>query len=78
MSIDYINHNLHFVHVKIENTAHIGMYLVLTYIERLISTGCYFFSCFYLSVNCMSWVCKSHNFFMIFSEIGTIFKLKNF
>ena len=44
------------------NIVYIGMYLVLTYIERFISTVCCFFSYTAWSVYCMSWVSKFNNF----------------
>ena len=43
---------------------YIGRYLVLTYIERFISTVKCFFSYICWSVNCMSWVSKYNNFFL--------------
>ena len=41
----------------------IGVYLVLTWMERFFSTACYFLSYYCWSVNCMSRVNKFHNFF---------------
>ena len=40
----------------------IGRYLVLTYIERFVSTVCCFFSYICWSLNCMSWISKLSNF----------------
>ena len=40
---------------------YVARYLVLAYIERLVSTVCYYLSYFCLSVNCMNWICKLHN-----------------
>ena len=45
------------------NIFYIGVYWVLTWIERLVSTVCYFLSYFFWSVNYMSRVSKFHNFF---------------
>ena len=44
------------------NIVYIRRYLVLTYIERFISTVCCFFSYTAWSVYCMSWVSKFNNF----------------
>ena len=46
-----INYALHFGSVKIHKIVYIGVYLVLTYIEKVFSTVCYFLSYFYWSVN---------------------------
>ena len=46
----------------------IGLYLVLTYIKRLISTVCDFFSYFRMSIICRNWVCKLHNIFLTYTE----------
>ena len=42
---------------------YIGKYLVLTYIERFISTVCCFFTYICWSINCISWVSKFNIFF---------------
>ena len=51
------------------NIVSIGRYLVLTYIERFISTVCCFFSYICWSVNCMSWVSKFNNFFLTCTKL---------
>ena len=50
-----------------------GMYLLLTYIERLISTVCFFFYLFLLFRNYMGLVCKFHDLFLKFSGTVSIF-----
>ena len=54
------------------NIVYIGKYirimLVLTYVERLFSAVCCFFSSICQSENCMSWVSKFYNFFLTCSE----------
>ena len=56
------------------NIVYIGMYLVLTEMERLFSTVCYFFSHFCWSVNYISRVSKFHNFFLdIFRNWGKVY-----
>ena len=50
------------------NIVYIGVCLVLTYIDRLVSTVCYFLSYFCWSVNCMSQVSKFHKVFPTGSE----------
>ena len=50
------------------NIVYIGRYLVLTYIERFISTVCCFFNFICWSVNSMSRVSKFNNFFLTFTE----------
>ena len=42
--------------VRYENIVFIGLYLILVYVERLISRVCYFFSYFGVSINCRSWI----------------------
>ena len=59
-------------------TKYIGEYLVLTYIEKLFLTVCYFLSYFYLSVNCMNWVSKFHNCSLTCPEIEARFIFKGF
>ena len=46
------------------NIVYMGRFFVLTYIERLFSTVCCFFSYISWSVNCKSWVSKFHHFFL--------------
>ena len=53
------------------NIVFIGLYLVLAYIERLISTVCDFFSYFGMSINC-SWLCKLRNIFLTCAETEAI------
>ena len=60
------------------NIVYIGVYLVLTYIEKLFSTACYFLIHFYLSVNCMNRVIKFHKFCLTCSEIEARFIFKDF
>ena len=60
------------------NIVYIGRYLVLTYIERFISTVCCFFSYICWSVNCMSWVSKFNNFFLICTETEARFIFEGF
>ena len=55
---------LHFGSVKIHKYCYLGRLFVLTYIERLFSTVCCFFSYISWSVNCKSWVSKFHHFFL--------------
>ena len=51
------------------NIVYIRRYLVLTYIQRFISTVCCFLAIFVArSVNCMSWVSKFNNFFLTCRE----------
>ena len=54
------------------NIVFIRLYLVLTYIESLISRVCDVFSYFGMSINCRNWVCKLRNIFMIFAETEAI------
>ena len=60
------------------NIVYIGRYLVLTYIERFISTVCCFFSYICWSVNCMSWVSKFNNFFLTCTETEARFIFEGF
>ena len=60
------------------NIVYIGRYLALTYIERFISTICYFFSHICWSVNCMNWVSKFKKFFLTCMETGTRFIFEGF
>ena len=60
------------------NIVYIGRYLVLTYIERFISTVCCFFSYICWSVNCMSWVSKFNNFFLTCRETEARFIFEGF
>ena len=60
------------------NIVYIGRYLVLTYIERFISTVCCFFSCICWSVNCMSWVSKFNNSFLTCTETEAKFMFEGF
>ena len=66
-----------------------GLYLVLAYIERLISTVsnyffvnnsifCHFFSYFGMSMNFSSWVCKLHKIFMTCAETKAISMFEGF
>ena len=50
------------------NIVYIGWCLVLTCIERFISTVSCFFSYICCSVNCMGWVTKFNNFFLTCTE----------
>ena len=54
--------------LRYTNIVYIGRYLVLTYIEIFISTVCCSFSYICWPVNCMSWVSKFNNFFLICTE----------
>ena len=54
------------------------MYVVVTYIETLFPTTCYFFSSICWSVNCMSQVSKFHNFFLTCLETEAIFVFESF
>ena len=55
------------------NIVYIGNYVVLTYIERLFSAVCYFFSYIGWSVNCMNWVSTFRNVFLMCLEIEARF-----
>ena len=57
-----VNYPLYFGNVKMQ-IVYIGMYLVMTYTEGLISTVWYTFQLIFGSVNCISWVSKLHNSF---------------
>ena len=78
MQIWSIIYSLHFENVKIRNIVYIGRYLVLTFIERFISTVCCFFSYICWSVNCMSWVSKFNNFFLTYTETEARFIFEGF
>ena len=60
------------------NIFYIGRYLVLTYIERFISTVFCFFSYICSSVNCMSLVSKLNNFFLTCTETDARFIFEGF
>ena len=60
------------------NIVYIGRYLVLTYIERFISTVCCFFNYICWPVNCMSWVSKFNNFFLTCRETEARFIFESF
>ena len=60
------------------NIVFIRLYLVLAYIESLISRVCEVFSYFGMSINCRSWVCKLHNIFLIFAATEAISMPKGF
>ena len=60
------------------NIVYIGRYLVLTYIERFISTACCFFSYICWSAKCMSWVSKFNNFFLTCTETEARFIFEGF
>ena len=60
------------------NIVYIVRYLVLTYIERFISTVCCFFSYICLSVDYMSWVSKFNNFFLTYRETEARFIFEGF
>ena len=60
------------------NIVYIGRYLVLTYIERFISTVCCFFSYICWPANCMSLVSKFHSFFLTCRETETRFIFEGF
>ena len=60
------------------NIVYIERYLVLTYIERFVSTVCSVFSYICWSVNCMSWVGKFCNFFLICTETEARFTFEDF
>ena len=51
-----------------QNIVYIERYLLLTYIERFISTVSCFFSYICWSVNCMNWVSKFNNFYLTWRE----------
>ena len=55
--------------LKYAKVVYIGLYLILTYIERSFLIVCYFLSYFCQSVNFMSSVSKFHNFFPTCWEI---------
>ena len=74
-----INYSLHFESVKIhKHCVYIRWYLVLTYMERLLSTVCWLFSHICLSVNCISWVSKFNNFFLTCLETEARFIFEGF
>ena len=58
---------------KDANIVFIEIYIVLVYIERLISTVCFFFIHFMLFGELYELVCKLHNKFLTCSETDTIF-----
>ena len=60
------------------NIVYIEVYLVLIYIEILFSTVCYFLRCFCWSANCMSWISKSHNIFLKYSESEASFLFESY
>ena len=78
MQIWSIIYSLHFEMSRYTNIVYIGRYLVLTYIERFISTVCCFFSYICWSVNCMSWVSKFNNFFLTCTETEARFIFEGF
>ena len=54
MQIWSLNYALQVRSARYTNVVYIGLYLVLTYRERLFSTVWNFLNCFCLSLNCMS------------------------
>ena len=62
--------------LRYTNIVYIARYLVLTCIERLISTVCCFFSYICWSVSCISGVSKFNNFFLTCMETGARFIFK--
>ena len=54
------------------NIVYMGRFFVLTYIERLFSTVCCFFSYYGRSVNCLSRVSKFHNSDML-RNLGKVY-----
>ena len=64
----FINYALSLKVSRYTNVVYIGVYLVLTLIERLFLTVSHFLSYFCWSVNYMSQVIKFHNFFLTCSE----------
>ena len=64
--------------VRCPNIACIGLHVVLTCIEKLISTFCYFFSYFGVLINCRSWVWNLHNIFLRCAETVAISMFKDF
>ena len=72
MQICYINYHI-LKKWRYTNIVYIGRYLILTNIERFISTSCCFFSYMCWSVNCMSWVSKFNNFFLTCTETDAKF-----
>ena len=78
MQIWSIIYSLHFENVKIRNIVYIGRYLVLTFIERFISTVCCFFSYIYWSVNCMSRVSIFNSFFLTCTDTEARFIFEGF
>ena len=46
--------------------------------RKLISTVCYIFSYFSISINCRSWVCKLHNIFPTCGETEAYLYLRAF
>ena len=77
MQICYINYHI-LKKWRYTNIVYIGRYLILTNIERFISTSCCFFSYMCWSVNCMSWVSKFNNFFLTCTETEARFIFKDF
>ena len=74
---------LSFIHYIVKmsrstNNVYIWRYLILTYIERFISTVCCFVSYISWSANCMSWVCKFNNFFLTCWKTGERFIFEGF
>ena len=60
--------NYSFLKHQDTNILYIGRYLALTYRESFFFNSLLIFSYISLSVNCMSWVSKFHNFFQTCSE----------
>ena len=60
------------------NIVYIGRYLVLTYIERFISTVSCFFSYICWSVDCMKSISKFNNFFLTCRETEARFLFEDF
>ena len=60
------------------NIVFIGLYLVLAYNARLISTVCDFFNYFGMSINCRSCVCKLHKIFLTCVEAEAISTFEGF
>ena len=68
----------HFQMSRYRNIVFIWRYLILTYIERFISTVCWFFSYICWSVNSMSLVSKVNNIFLTCWETEARFTFEGF
>ena len=64
--------------VMYSNIVFIGLYLVLAYTARLISTVCDFLNYFGMSINCRSCVCKLHKISLTCVEAEAISTFEGF